>query len=750
MYQRRHAMLCLGLWGLLIAHCLVMACGTQIGTIGAATITTSNDGTATTSDDTTEDATDSEETAGSGGTTSTDNTIETPTVTSSSSKGFFTTSGVITDFAIDAKILASFAATIDISTVSTSTFYVVQTASTKITTYQVADAIAASVSCTTDGLTCILTPAANLSYNTAYIAVLASGIKYKETEKYAFAELSQRFATVEETTSTPTPTPVATKLVFTTAPSNIAAGSCSTVLTVQRQDAESAAVTSGATTVSLSENTGNATLYSDAACTSAITTVTIAESSSTASAYMKYSAAGTLTVTAAKTGLTSDTTAVTFAIDPSKLVFSAGPTAATGGSCSSLFTVQRQNANDIAATSGALSVTLSDGAGSATFYSDVGCSTSTTTATIADGASTTTFYLQDATIEALTISAAATDLTTATRAVTVYQSVDDFVTAVKAAIGPEYLSGVTPSNAFVEPSSANRATFKGLVTSILNGTLTGHDANLTTLGYQLVYLSDDTIGSKTVVALQETGAGGGGTYLFYLTASNEFIFEVPHPIADANTLEESSYLFLQLKGRGLFISGTHRCANDAASDGSTGLSTCSGVTTVCNDSGGNPSRAYPISDVAHYENNYFHEAHKAAHDQSATNIMFSMHGMALAADRPSVSISNGENDTNLFSKSISMVNDLTTNLAALDSNNPAVPDAPDSCNDGDANSLCGTTNVQGRYTNGGTCTSAASTGAERFFHIEQIPEIRNDTIPDTDEDADAHWTTIKNAIDAIF
>ena len=106
----------------------------------------------------------------------------------------------------------------------------------------------------------------------------------------------------------------ASKLVFTVAPTTVAHYTVSTVFTVQRQDQYGNAVTTGSTTVNLSDNTGGTGIFSsDSQGYNHINSVTIASGSSTGNfywAYYSYYNLGSKTITAAATGLISATTSI--------------------------------------------------------------------------------------------------------------------------------------------------------------------------------------------------------------------------------------------------------------------------------------------------------------------------------------------------------------------------------------------------------------------------------------------------------
>ena len=123
----------------------------------------------------------------------------------------------------------------------------------------------------------------------------------------------------------------------------------------------------------------------------------------------------TLTLTASKTGYTSNTVVLnnagtcqtctsTFtneniALDPSgptKLAFTSAPTPGAVGQCLDPITVQTQNASgtatNVTATTTVDLTTDNGSTGAGAFYSDNGCSSSTTSRTITTGNNSTSFY----------------------------------------------------------------------------------------------------------------------------------------------------------------------------------------------------------------------------------------------------------------------------------------------------------------------------------------------------------------------
>jgi len=165
-------------------------------------------------------------------------------------------------------------------------------------------------------------------------------------------------------------------------------------------------------------------------------------------------------------------------------------------------------------------------------------------------------------------------------------------------------------------------------------------------------------------------------------------------------------LFQELSARGLFLSGTHRCASSQRSP-------CSGTTTAC-DAAASP---YRISDVAHFDLNFFQTAHQATLGLAPPPLVISVHGYSYAAE-PDITLSDGTRTT---ASETDPVNRLRN---ALQKRGVGAY----SCNRQEGLSLayCGTTNVQGRLSNRSAqpCSSAASGGSGLFIHMEQKLSIR--------------------------
>lgn len=281
------------------------------------------------------------------------------------------------------------------------------------------------------------------------------------------------------------------------------------------------------------------------------------------------------------------------------------------------------------------------------------------------------------------------------------------------------------SEGFFAPDSAQISQFQTLITALLDGEGSGHEQTLSDLGYELTTIEFDD-GSDMAWALHEPTSTGGGTFLINPTTSSNLIIEVPHPLADSNTLDEGAFLFQDIKARALYIAGTHRCANASESP-------CSGTTDACGAVG-----PYRISDVAHAITNFFHAAHVSSDDFSIANIFVSLHSYQPTSGEPTAILSNG---TKASVGDLAYINELADALDSLMSGS----EFANSCNRlGDPDfDRCGEENVQGRYTNGSAneCTETPAGYNGRFIHMEQTPFLSDDS---------AGWQIVADALNSVF
>ena len=286
-----------------------------------------------------------------------------------------------------------------------------------------------------------------------------------------------------------------------------------------------------------------------------------------------------------------------------------------------------------------------------------------------------------------------------------FKSLSSFIANVKARLPRKNSEG------FIKPPAKDRRAFYDAVLAVLKNDLYTAQLRAAAVNYRLWQLKDAGANRAYAVLVENADDFRAlGTYVFDLNFSRNLLVEVPHPLADAVTLEEGGAVFQATNARALFIAGTHRCANRDASP-------CSGTTTVCNDG---VSGKFKISDAGHYTDNFFQEAHRAALSlRTKPPLAVSLHGNDVDS-LPDFVLSDG---TINAAASNSRVNRLRNKLKTLGA-------SAGSCNfpnDGNL-SLCGTTNVQGRLSNGSTspCKISPTTASGLFIHIEQHINVRED------------------------
>lgn len=304
-------------------------------------------------------------------------------------------------------------------------------------------------------------------------------------------------------------------------------------------------------------------------------------------------------------------------------------------------------------------------------------------------------------------SAKGRDLTANAQGILPFSSLDAYVRDVKANIERIANRG---SYAFVSPSGDEVAQFSTAIGALMTGAVDDARALLDVLNYDLYTLNDDSGHSYWVAQERSTGFRGQGTYIVDSQFSRNVAIEVPHPLWDRNTPEEGVAVLQGLGARALFIAGTHRCANPDTPSG------CSGTTTACSG----PSIPVRISDAPHFTGNFMYAAHRATLQLTPQPLAINLHGNA--SEPYAIEISDG---TRTFADDTPLVNQLRRALLARSAD-------AGSCNfEGDyltASNLCGTTNAQGRLSNGSTdpCTRGASTPSGLFLHIEQHQFVRDD------------------------
>ena len=337
-----------------------------------------------------------------------------------------------------------------------------------------------------------------------------------------------------------------------------------------------------------------------------------------------------------------------------------------------------------------------------------------------------------------------------------YTTLTSFITTLKSSIPRSGTESFSP------PSSSNKLIFSTLIQQLLLNQLNEVPSEISTINYKLFSLFDENYSKNYLILLEkQQNFTGQGTYIINPSFSSNLILEVPHPLFDLNTLEESIKIMQELNGRAVFISGTHRCSNFEYSE-------CSGTTSVCNNGNSLPFR---ISDVSHYTNNFFQEAHNASlqlHSSSLSLLSPSLPSPLSSLSSPSSQSNNNNininNNNNINDINYIALNETTMEMiiisvhgngdssiadVMLSDGTDQISDANSlvnrirkrlielgvsvaSCNSKEDENenikLCGTSNVQGRLSNGSPdpCLVSSDHSSGLFIHLEQHSNIRND------------------------
>lgn len=256
---------------------------------------------------------------------------------------------------------------------------------------------------------------------------------------------------------------------------------------------------------------------------------------------------------------------------------------------------------------------------------------------------------------------------------------------------------------FVAPSSAERSRFRDAMRRVLRagGATSDLRNDLIALGFSVEQVELDSE-VFTVVADSPSCAGGRGVFVVREHPSLDAVIEAPHVGFEQETLSEGYRLFIA-GARALVLAGTHRCASAFASP-------CRGsATEICGE--GEPRR-YRTSDAAAFDETFFHAMHEAVVTELPSTIAVSLHGKREQSDVPLVVLSDG---TRTGAADTALSRRVATLLSA-------VGISSGSCQEPDTTlRLCGTSNVQGRLSNGAAnaCSDVPTAGSGTFLHVEQ-------------------------------
>ena len=174
--------------------------------------------------------------------------------------------------------------------------------------------------------------------------------KYKDNTAGTFTITNSATGLTSATTSFTVNPATVSKLVFTAGGAQtLNAGTASSAITMQRQDSYNNPINSGAISVSLSSGSSagkfDTTTSGAGAFSPGITAITIPDGSSTTTFYYKDTASGSQTLTASYGSLTPATTSFTVNAGSATQLAITAPAAATAGTASGDFTVQRKDAD---------------------------------------------------------------------------------------------------------------------------------------------------------------------------------------------------------------------------------------------------------------------------------------------------------------------------------------------------------------------------------------------------------------------
>ncbi len=288
------------------------------------------------------------------------------------------------------------------------------------------------------------------------------------------------------------------------------------------------------------------------------------------------------------------------------------------------------------------------------------------------------------------------------------------------------------SYAFVPPTEAELAVWRQAVAALVQGRPARAAALASRVDYDLVRFRYAGTARTYFVLVERRDAGGRplkgrGTYVYTPRGLRALHLQVPHPLYDRETRGEGIFLFLRLRAAALSLAGTHRNANE------TEYSPCDGTFLD-----GNP---YRISDVAHFDKTFFEVFHEELLRADPQLVALSLHGFSSAFPYTAI-VSNG---TPQDRGPGSLANRLAD---ALDARLSPHGLQAGSCNAaGFPDTLCGTTNVQGRFANGSPdlCRRDAPRAAtpERFLQLEQQPPLRRPS-------GSVSWETVLEALAEVF
>jgi hypothetical protein len=381
------------------------------------------------------------------------------------------------------------------------------------------------------GTTCVVTTnSSGLASAPTFTANTVAGGPYTVSASVTGVSSTANFSL----TSNPGP---AKKLAFITSPVSGTASTSATLgpITVQLQDAYGNPVTAtgSGTVVGLSSSSG-AGIFSSSSGASHITSVTIASGKTSASFYYGDTKAGSPTITAASSPLTSATQTETItAGKAAKLAFTTSPVSGPLSSSATLgpITIQLQDAygNPVTATGSGTVVKLTSSSSGGIFAASSGGS-HITSITITSGNSSAIFYYGDTVTGTPTITASSCSFTSATQTETITGS------ATKLVFITSPVTGAASNSAELGPITVQVQNASGSAVNVAVSTTVDLSSNSTGT---YIFNSNQGAASPTGVTSVTIPAGSSSVTFYYgdTKAGTPTITAASSPLTSATQTE---------------------------------------------------------------------------------------------------------------------------------------------------------------------------------------------------------------------
>lgn len=263
------------------------------------------------------------------------------------------------------------------------------------------------------------------------------------------------------------------------------------------------------------------------------------------------------------------------------------------------------------------------------------------------------------------------------------------------------------SEGFEPPSTVDLSRWRLVCDAFLDDQTEAVDSlvNLFFPSYEIVTFIDEGFEDREYRILRETipPTRAWGAYVRAVDYQRLVAIEVPHGRYETNTPSEGIDIFRRTGALLFEMNGAHRCANSA-------YTSCDGTSDVCG------TGRYHVSDMGHMTLAAFQVMHEEYTNAHPDGYSFSLHGMS-QTNCSDIFLSNGT-----ATGSTQMLYDMRN---SMNGSGDIV-----ACVAGDGTCTCtlsGSTNVQGRYTNGSSqpCYLPVPGNNGRFIHAEQVRRVRD-------------------------